>query len=56
MTSLLELEQEAKRAKLEQADKHQGSDSPYMKELKTLSTILKEADNTQSKDNHITAE
>jgi hypothetical protein len=44
MTSLLELELEAKKAKLEQAEKRRGSDSPYVTELKMLSTVLEEED------------
>jgi hypothetical protein len=45
MTSLLELELEAKKKKLDQAEMDRGSDSPYVKELKTLSTALEEEDN-----------
>ena len=42
MTSLLELELEAKRMKLIQAEMPRGSDSPYVKEIKTLSAALEE--------------
>jgi len=45
MTSLLELELEAKKKKLDQAEMDRGSDSPYVKELKTLRTALEEEDN-----------
>ena len=45
MTSLLELALEAKKMKLDQAEMRRGSDSPYVKELKTLSTALEGEDN-----------
>ena len=45
MTSLLELALEAKKMKLDQAEMRRGSDSPYVKELKTLSTALGGEDN-----------
>ena len=49
MTSLLKPELEAKKEKLDQAEKRRGSDSPYVKELKTLCTVSEE-------DNHLTPE
>ena len=43
MTSLLKLELEAKKMKLDQqAEMRRGSDSPYVKEIKTLSAALEE--------------
>jgi len=45
MTSLLELELEAKKIKLDQAEMLRGSDSPYVKEIKTLSATLEGEDN-----------
>ena len=47
MTSLLELELEAKKMKLDQAEMRRGSDSPYVKEIKTLSAALEGEDNAR---------
>ena len=45
MTSLQELDLEAKKKKLDQAEMDRGSDSPYLKELKTLNAALEGEDN-----------